>query len=88
MITTRSGRAKIKVYPECKYQYTSDPSDVLELDGVSGFDIISGKMGIEIGAEMICNVGSEDPFNEYLRIYFENGETATYRNSFVDLFPY
>lgn len=88
MITIRNGKAMLRVYPECKYQYTGEASEALELDGVNGFDIINGKEGKEIGAEMICNVGSEDPYNEYLRIYFENGEIATYRNSFVDLFPY
>lgn len=88
MITLRNEKAKLKIYPESKYQYVSDVVEEQLLDGVSGFDIITGKEGREIGTEMVCNVGAEDPFNEYLRIYFENGETATYRNSFVDLFPY
>lgn len=88
MITVRNEKAKMKIYPECKYQYVSDAADVQFLDGIAGFEIITGEEGRKIGAEMVCNVGEEDPLNEYLRIYFENGETATYRNSFVDLFPY
>lgn len=88
MIKVRNEKAKLKVYPECKYQYLGDAIEELFLDGVSGFEVITGAEGKEIGAEMVCNVGAEDPFNDYLRIYFDNGETATYRNSFVDLFPY
>lgn len=80
------GSMILKIYDRCKYDPSSEKKETLELDGVESFKVITGKEAEEIGAEMICNIGSADPHNEYLRICFENGETATYRNSFVDLF--
>lgn len=80
------GSMILKIYDRCKYDPSSEKKEALELDGVEGFKVITGKEAEEIGAEMICNIGSADPYNEYLRICFENGEIATYRNSFVDLF--
>lgn len=84
--SVRNGKCTLKLYQHCKYNDAGDPKEVLELDGVSGFAVLTGDAGKEIGAEMVRGGMSEDPYNEYLRIFFENGEEATYRNSFVDLF--
>ena len=53
--------------------------------GVKSWDIIQG--GEEAKAiEIDADVESMDPFHEYLVLHFENGDTATFRNSFVDMF--
>ena len=86
MIRLRSNQIELEIYDECKYTSTAPAIERLKMDGVIGFDVISGDKAKEIGSEMIQNGIQEDDFNEYLRIYFENGEEATYRNSNVDLF--
>lgn len=81
-----SNKAKLEVHNVPKYEDLTDDILKLELDGVEGFDVITGEEGYAIGAEMEESGLEADPHNEYLVIHFENGETGTYRNSFVDLF--
>lgn len=50
--------------------------------GVTAWDIIEG--GLE--AEEIEQSGLVDEHHEYLVLHFEDGSTATFRNSHVDMF--
>ena len=76
---------KVKVYDEVKYSPLSEKVAEIEYDGVKGFDVVSDPATveeIESGADGSCI----DEYHEYLILYFENGETSTFRNSHVDLF--
>lgn len=76
---------KVKVYDEVKYSPLSEKVAEVEYNNVKGFEVVSDPMTVEeIEA---CTDGScIDDYHEYLILYFENGETATFRNSYVDLF--
>lgn len=56
-----------------------------EYYGVKGFDVVSDPATVE-EIENFTDANSIDEYHEYLILYFENGETATFRNSHVDLF--
>lgn len=68
-------------------KYEAEPEDEIEVNytGVQSLDIIEGgKEAEEIEAE--TDASGVDEYHEYLVLHFENGETATFRNSHVDLF--
>ena len=81
-----SKKVLLHLHNICKYEDHTDDISEVEFDGVEGFDVISGDQGYKLGAEMEKHGIAADPYNEYLVLYFENEETRTYRNSFVDLF--
>lgn len=57
----------------------------VEYTGVTAWDIIEGgKEAEEI--EAMTDANSIDENHEYLVLHFENGETATFRQSHVDMF--
>ena len=70
------------VHEATKYEATEDDRIEVKYDGVEGFEVVTGERAEAIEAESDC----EDEFHEYLVIYFENGETSTFRNSHTDLF--
>ena len=53
--------------------------------GVKAWDIIEGGNEAE-EIESLTDSNSIDENHEYLVLHFENGETATFRNSYVDMF--
>ena len=63
-----------------------DPEEIrVEYKGVASWDIISGGTEAEeIEAE--TDADGIDEYHEYLVLHFENGNTATFRNSHVDMF--
>lgn len=82
-------KVRLYVYEGCKYTAKS-PEDLGEekevyYGGIAGFDIIEGgKEAEEIEAE--TDASGVDEFHEYLVLHLLNGETATFRNSHVDMF--
>lgn len=75
---------KLKVYDKCKYDVTSEKIAEVEYK-INGFKVIhGGKEAQEI--EKMTDGNSVDDFHEYLVLEFENGDTSTYRNSYVDMF--
>lgn len=78
---------KLDVYDVCKYVATQEDFEnekQVTYDNVIGFEVVEGEKAKEI--EKDTDGSCIDDFHEYLVIYFENGETATFRNSYVDMF--
>lgn len=73
-------KVKVRVYDGMKYNENSKKMAEVEYN-VTGFEVK------EIPATEILKVFDEtDEYNEYLILTLANGETATFRNSHVDLF--
>ena len=75
---------KVKVYNGVKYEATSEKVAEIKYKSIKGYEVVTGDRATEIGLDTYEN--SRDEYNEYLIITLENGETATFRNSHVDLF--
>ena len=73
----------VKVYDGVKYDIKSEVTNRVEYN-IEGYKVVSG--GAE--AEAIeSEYGNDlDEFHEYLVLDLGNGETATFRNSHVDMF--
>lgn len=78
-------KVKVKVYDEVKYSPNSEKVAEVEYDGVKGFDVVSDPCTVE-EIESCTDASGVDENHEYLVLYFENGETSTFRNSHVDMF--
>lgn len=79
-------KAKIKLYihEATKYEDSEDDEIKVEYTGVKAWDIIEGgQEAEEIEAE--TDQSGIDEFHEYLVLHFEDGRTATFRNSHVDM---
>ena len=73
---------KLKIYDSCIYIGESRMVAEVEYRNIKSYEVVTGKR-----AEQIANVfGYKDEYNEYLIITLENGETATFCNSHVDMF--
>lgn len=75
---------KVKIYDEVKYNPTSVIIEEVEYKNIKGFKVVTREEATQIGLKTDEN--SRDAYNEYLVITLEDGETATFRNSNVDLF--
>lgn len=78
-------KVKVKVYDKVKYSPLSEKVAEAEYDRVKGFDVVSDPSKIE-EIENCIDADGIDENHEYLVLYFESGETSTFRNSHVDLF--
>lgn len=77
--------ADIEVYSECKYHMGADvKSRRISYDGIISWEIVTGEDAEQIEAE--TDGSCIDDYHEYLVLQFENGETSTFRNSYVDMF--
>lgn len=84
MSNERLQRATVKVIILNANKYTGNITEETEVEytGVNAWDIIEG--GAE--AEEIEEQGLMDDNHEYLVLHMNDGRTATYRNSYVDMF--
>lgn len=75
---------KLVIYdgPKWEPQYTGV---VVYYTGIVSWDIIEGGSEAE-EIESMTDSNSQDEKHEYLVLHYENGETATFRNSHVDMF--
>lgn len=79
---------RIEAYDVCKYKAT--PAELASprigyFRDILSWDIVSG--GPEAEAIEADGDGSYvDDYHEYLVLKFKNGDTATFRNSYVDMF--
>ena len=81
------GRAidvELHVYDNCKYTSEELEEKIVKLNGVVGFDIVSGFEAGMIEAE--TDGSCIDEYHEYLVLQFADGSEGTFRNSHVDLF--
>lgn len=83
----RTRKVTLDVYPESKY---TPPAEIIEncktinYNSCTGFEVVEGAAAKEIEAETDGSCIDEN--HEYLVLFFEDGNTATFRNSYVDLF--
>ena len=75
---------KVKVYNGVKYSFANKKVAEVKYKNIRGYEVVTGDRATEIGLETDEN--SRDEYNEYLIITLENGETATFCNSHVDMF--
>lgn len=83
----KTRKVMLDVYEECKYTASEEVFEnekTIEYNNVVAFDVFSGKEAEQIEAE--TDGSCIDDFHEYLVLYFEDGSTSTFRNSYVDLF--
>ena len=77
-------RVIVKVYDGSKYDVNSKVIARPEYN-IKGYKVITnGTEAQEI--ESMTDASGVDEFHEYLVLELENGETATFRNSYVDMF--
>lgn len=79
----KPSRAIVEQYDTCKY-FNTEAGHRIEYKDVEAFEVVEGEAATQLEAEM--DAAMIDDFHEYLVLYMANGETATYRNSYVDLF--
>ena len=75
---------KLKLYDGVKYNLENEKITEIVYNNIRGYAVVTGESATQIGLETDEN--SRDEFNEYLIITLENGETATFCNSHVDMF--
>ncbi len=70
----------VKVYDKSKYEADAEIVHEQEYNNVLCWEVLSGKQ-FRVGV-----YDELDENDEYLRLYFADGTTSTFRNSHVDLF--
>jgi hypothetical protein len=81
----RTGAAvEIEIHKEVKYFDQSEDLTTIRYTDAIAWEVIHGEAATQIEAE--SDGSCIDDFHKYLVIYFANGETSTFRNSYVDMF--
>lgn len=83
-----NAKVEIEIYSECKYTSSKEVfenSMKIQYEGVKDWSIVSGIDAIE-EVEPLLDNSSIDDMHEYLILNFEDDSTATFRNSYVDMF--
>lgn len=77
-------RVKVKMYSAIKYE--EGYAELLEVPytNVIKVEVISGKEAEEVEKDM--DNASLDDYSEYVRLTLNDGSTATFRNSYCDVF--
>ena len=76
-------KLSVIVYDKCKYEKDSKEFKRVEYTDVEKFEvkeISESEISKETDGSCI------DDYNEYLILYLSNGETSTFRNSYIDVF--
>ena len=75
---------KLKIYNGVKYLKESEKITEVFYENIESFKVVCGEEATKIG--LTIDEDSRDAYNEYLVITLQGGETATFCNSYVDLF--
>lgn len=75
---------KVKLYNGIKYNADTKKVTEVEYNNIIDYEVVTGDRATKIG--LWTDENSRDEFNEYLVLELANGETATFRNSHVDMF--
>lgn len=75
---------RLQIYNGLKYNEESELVANVKYYNIKGYAVVTGERALEFGLETDEN--SRDEYNEYLIITLEDGETATFCNSHVDMF--
>lgn len=81
----RTVNVEVEMYDECKYTCSEEVfqnSKVVKYEGLVNWTIISGEDAKHLEEFIDC----VDDHHEYLVLNFENGTSAIFRNSYVDMF--
>lgn len=83
----RPFNAEIELYSECKYTASEEVfenSIRQQYKDITNWEIVTDEdaEALEVESDGSCI----DEHHEYLVLHFEDGETATFRNSHVDMF--
>lgn len=81
-IIRRNAKVEIEIHEEVKYIDLSEDLPTIQYTDAVAWEVIHGEAAELIEAES----DSIDEYHEYLVLHFANGETATFRNSHVDMF--
>lgn len=74
----------LEIHENEKYTDWNGQYKEIRYSDVEAFEVVSGVAAEKIEAE--SDGSCIDEYHEYLVLYFSNGDTATFRNSHVDLF--
>lgn len=82
----RVAKVKLDVYEQCKYTASAEVFDnAKEVEyEIENWEIVSDEDAVEIENE--TDNSCIDDFHEYLVLHLTDGSTATFRNSYVDMF--
>ena len=74
---------RVRIYDGIKYFKCKKVKDI-RYRNVRGFEVVTGERAEQISSE--SDASCIDEFNEYLIIYLDDGNTATFGYSHSDLF--
>ena len=81
----REAKVRITVFDKPKYEVDAEEEGrEVNYTGLTAWDIVSGGEEAE-AIEAETDESGIDDNHEYLVLHFEDGSTATFRNSYVDM---
>ena len=79
-------KAKVRLYLTEGLKWEDNNEAEVVYTGLTKWSIIDGEDALKFEAEENLNELEKDENHEYLILEFNNGSTATFRNSHVDMF--
>ena len=76
-------KVTIEITDKPKYDEGSEVIEEIRYKDVDGFEVITGEKAADLERDSDIDT---DENHEYLRVYMNNGETATFRNTHAILF--
>lgn len=83
-----NAKVVVRIYDEIKYSKEAEEVAFAEYDDAIAFEVISSMTDDERVFVIESESDIVDDCHEYLIIYFADGETSMFRNSYVDMFMY